>query len=457
MRLRMSGHTSQSLTEGPVVRNLITFTIPLFLGQLLQQLYNVADAWVIGNFSNNDAFAAVSSTGTIVFLIIGFFAGLGTGGSVLISRYFGAHEEETLSKAIHTHFLVGIIASVISTAAGLLLNKPLLMLLGTPDSVMPYAQQYLGIFFAGVSTSIMYNVSMAIMRAVGDSLHPLYYLIFSSFLNIGLDLLFVAHPSFRWGIVGAALATVLSQGVSAILCIRHLLRMPKELRLDFRKLKLYPDLMKLVIALGLPSGLQNAVITIGNLTVQKNINSFGPFAMAGQGAYSKIEGFVFLPIMSLSLSVPTFISQNLGAQQYERAKKGAWFGVISAVVLAESIGILFYLLAPTLISFFVSEPESVRFGASYARVTSLFYCLLAFAHATAGVMRGCGKAVVPMANMLIFWCAVRIVYVTMILRFIPQFQMIAWAYPLTWGLSDIVFAFFLFKSDWVHNFEKKAI
>jgi Na+-driven multidrug efflux pump len=161
--------------------------------------------------------------------------------------------------------------------------------------------------------------------------------------------------------------------------------------------------------------------------------------------------------MSLSLSIPTFISQNLGARQYERAKKGARFGVLSAVVLAELVGIFFYLFAPALISFFVSEPESVRLGASYARVTSLFYFLLAFAHATAGVMRGCGKAVVPMANMLIFWCGIRIVYVTTILHFIPQFQMIAWAYPLTWGLSDIIFAYFLLKSDWVHNFDRRSV
>ena len=455
MRAFLKSHGSLDLTEGPVIRNIITFTFPLFLGQLLQQLYNIEDAWVIGNFSSNDAFAAVASTGTVVFLIIGFFAGLGTGGSVLISRFFGAHDQEMVSRSIHTHFLMAIAASLISTAAGLLFNRPLLLLLGTPEAVLPYAQQYLSIYFAGVSTVIIYNVSMAIMRSLGDSLHPLYYLIFSSFLNMGLDLLFVI--GFRRGIAGAALATVISQGVSAILCVRHLMRLPGYMRLDFRKLKLHRSLMKELISLGLPAGLQNAVITVGNLAVQKNINSFGPYAMAGQGAYARIEGFVFLPIMSLSLSIPTFISQNLGARQYERAKKGARFGVLSAVVLAELVGIFFYLFAPALISFFVSEPESVRLGASYARVTSLFYFLLAFAHATAGVMRGCGKAVVPMANMLIFWCGIRIVYVTTILHFIPQFQMIAWAYPLTWGLSDIIFAYFLLKSDWVHNFDRRSV
>ena len=455
MRAFLKSHGSLDLTEGPVIRNIITFTFPLFLGQLLQQLYNIEDAWVIGNFSSNDAFAAVASTGTVVFLIIGFFAGLGTGGSVLISRFFGAHNQEMVSRSIHTHFLMAIAASLISTAAGLLFSRPLLLLLGTPGPVLPYAHQYLSIYFAGVSTVIIYNVSMAIMRSLGDSLHPLYYLIFSSFLNMGLDLLFVI--CFRWGIAGAALATVISQGVSAVLCVRHLMHLPGYMQLDFRKLKLHRSLMKELISLGLPAGLQNAVITVGNLAVQKNINSFGPYAMAGQGAYARIEGFVFLPIMSLSLSIPTFISQNLGARQYERAKKGARFGILSAVVLAELVGILFYLFAPFLISIFVSEPESVRLGASYARVVSLFYFLLAFAHATAGVMRGCGKAVVPMANMLIFWCGVRIVYVTTILHFIPQFQMIAWAYPLTWGLSDIIFAYFLLKSDWVHNFDRRSV
>lgn len=451
----LSTKKSVDLTEGPIVKNIITFTIPLFLGQLLQQLYNIADAWVIGNFASNDAFAAVSSVGTVIFLIIGFFAGLGTGGSVLISKFFGAHDYENVSKAIHTHFLLGVIASVLSTVLGLLLTRPLLLLLGTPDTVLPYAIRYLSIYYAGVSTVIMYNIGMAIMRALGDSIHPLYYLIFSSILNMGLDLLFVAHPSFRWGVSGAALATILSQGISALLCIRHMTRMEGYMKLNLRKLKLHTNMMKDLVALGLPAGLQNAVITVGNLVIQRNINSFGAYAMAGQGAYARIEGFVFLPIMSISLSIPTFISQNLGARKYERAKKGARFGVIAAMVLAESVGILFYLLAPLLISIFVDNPESVRLGASYARVTSLFYFLLAFAHATAGVMRGCGKAVVPMANMLLFWCAVRIVYVTLILRVIPQFQMIAWAYPLTWGLSDIVFLYFLLHSDWVHNFERR--
>ena len=316
---------SIDLTRGSIPGGILAFAIPLFLGQLLQQLYNMVDAWVIGNFADNDAFAAVSSTGTVVFLIIGFFSGIATGGGVVISRYFGARDEDNVSKAVHTNFLMGLIASAIGTVAGLILAPHLLVWLGTPDSVMPHALRYLQIYFGGVSTVILYNICMSIMRALGDSIHPLYYLLFSSIVNIGLDLLFVAHPAFHWGVTGAAAATVISQGLSVILCLFRMCRIKDYTRLDFKKLHYHSHMMKKVLYQGLPAGIQNAVITVGNLVIQKNINSFGAYAMSGMGAYSKIEGFVFLPIMSMAMALPTFVSQNLGARQYHRAKKGAVF------------------------------------------------------------------------------------------------------------------------------------
>lgn len=274
---------SIDLTRGSIPGGILAFAIPLFLGQLLQQLYNMVDAWVIGNFADNDAFAAVSSTGTVVFLIIGFFSGIATGGGVVISRYFGARDEDNVSKAVHTNFLMGLIASAIGTVAGLILAPHLLVWLGTPDSVMPHALRYLQIYFGGVSTVILYNICMSIMRALGDSIHPLYYLLFSSIVNIGLDLLFVAHPAFHWGVTGAAAATVISQGLSVILCLFRMCRIKDYTRLDFKKLHYHSHMMKKVLYQGLPAGIQNAVITVGNLVIQKNINSFGAYAMSGMG------------------------------------------------------------------------------------------------------------------------------------------------------------------------------
>ena len=434
------------LTEGPIMKNMLLFAVPLFFGQLLQQLYNMVDAWVIGNFADNDAFAAVSSAGSMTFLIVGLFNGIAIGGGVIISKYFGAKDKENVVKAIHTNFLFGILASVAATVAGLVLMPHILVWMKTPESVIHNSLTYFTIYFASVSTVIMYNICMSIMRALGDSIHPLYYLIFSSVVNVVLDLLFVAV--FHWGVAGAAIATAIAQGMSVILCLRRMCSIDDYTRLDFHKLHFYKDMMLEVIKQGLPTGIQNAVISIGNLTVQTNINSFGAYAMAGVGAYSKIEGFVFLPIMSMSMSLPTFVSQNLGAGKESRAKKGTIFGVIMGMITAELMGVLIYLTAPSMLRFFVDTAESITFGSIHARVTAPFFFLLAFSHCAAGSLRGCGKAFIPMATMLAFWCGVRVIYVTSILKVIPQFQMISWAYPLTWTLSSVVFLIVLLKMNW---------
>lgn len=450
-----SGSGVTDLTRGPVARGILSFALPICIGQFLQMLYNLADAWVIGNFADNNAFAAVSTMGTLVFLIVGFCSGLSVGGSVVISRYYGAKDPGNVSKAIHTNYLMAILVSIAATVTGLILTPHILLWIDTPQKVIPYASAYLKIYFGGVSTVIFFNIAMSVMRALGDSIHPLYYLAVSSFLNIFLDLLFVAHPAFRWGVTGAALATVISQGFSALLCILRQCRMEGMARLDFREIHFYPRMLSEVVKLGLPSGLQNAVLTIGNLVVQKNINAFGTYAMSGFGAYVKIESVVFLPILSMSLSLPTFISQNLGARQYERAKKGARFCTIFGVSLAEIIGILTYIFAPQLICIFTQEPEAIRFGVIHSHIVPLFYFLLAFAHCSAGIMRGCGKAFIPMLNMLAFWCFGRIIYVTIAVRIRPEFSTISIGYPLVWGLSDIIFLILLLKLDWTHSFENQ--
>lgn len=444
-----------SLSEGPIVQGILSFALPIFLGQLLQQLYNLADAWVIGNFAPDEAFAAVSTGGNLTFLITGFFNGMAMGGGVIISRYFGAKDEEDVSKAIHTTFFFGLIVSVLSTLAGTLLAPWLLHLLNTPDDVLPYSLTYFRIYFGGVSTVILYNICMAIMRALGDSLHPLYYLIFSSLTNVVLDLLLVAV--FPFGVAGAAVATVITQGLSVLLCLRRMTRVKDSTRLDFKKLKIHWDMMRQVIGQGFPTGVQNAVISIGNLVIQSNINAFDKYAMAGQGAYARIEGVVFLPITAISMALSTFVSQNLGAREYGRAKKGAAFGIVTGVALAEMVGIVFLVFAKSLLGIFIDNPESLEFGLIHVRVAAPFYCLLAFSHCAAGILRGCGKAVVPMVSMLLFWCVTRVIYVTVALQFFPVYATIPWAYPITWTLSSILFAGFLLRTDWTHTFERQTV
>lgn len=435
-----------NLTEGSIIKGLAAFAVPLFLGQLLQQFYNMADAWVVGNFADNDAFAAVSLAGNLSFVVIGLFGGIAIGGGVIVSRYFGAQDEEKLAMAIHTNFLLGLIAAVLSTAVGLVLIPYLLRWMGTPESVMPEAQMYFRIYFGGVSTVILYNTCMAIMRAVGDSLHPLYYLIFSSIVNVVLDLIFVA--GFQWGAGGAAVATVIAQGLSVVLCLLRMCRGTEAAAIRLSQLRFHGGMMAQVIRQGFPTGIQNSVISIGNLVVQSYINSFGAYAISGHGAFSKVEGIIFLPIMSMSMALPTFVSQNLGAGEYGRAKKGAAVGILSGAVMAELMGLLLYVWIPYALRMFVSYPEAIEFGTIHGRTVTVFFFLLAFSHCASGALRGCGKAVVPMITMLVCWCGVRIVYVTAALRFFPAFRTISWAYPLTWGLSSVIFLVFLVRMDW---------
>ena len=438
---------TQALTSGSIPGSILRFALPLFLGQTLQQFYNMADAWVIGNFAENSAFAAVSSGGNLTFLIIGFFSGIGVGGGVVISRYFGARDKTSTQRAIHADFLFGLIASMVATVAGLTLVPWLLTLMNTPADVLPYSLQYFRVYFGAVTTIILYNICMSIMQAQGDSLRPLYYLFISSVANVVLDLLFVAV--FHWGVTGAAIATVIAQGLSVALCLVRMCREPEEhLRLDFRKLYWDKEMMRRIIQQGLPTGVQNAVISLGNVVIQSNINSFGANAMSGQGAYSKIEGFAFLSVTSMSMTLPTFVSQNLGAGNVPRAKKGALFGTLTTMVAAEITGVLMYIFIPQLLRLFISDPEAIAYGIIHARVDTLFYCLLALAHCAAGVLRGCGKSTVPMVVMLSCWCVLRSIYVTVILRFIHEFRMISWAYPITWGVSCILFVFYLYRLNW---------
>ena len=293
---------------------------------------------------------------------------------------------------------------------------------------------------------------MGILHAVGDSRHPLYYLIFSTFINIGLDLLFVAV--FKWGVGSAAIATTISQGVSALLCFIHLLKIKAPYKIDIKKIRFHKDSLKKIILYGLPSGVQNSVIALANVFVQTNINSFGKAAMAGCGSYSKLEGFAFLPVTCFTQALSTFVGQNLGARQYKRVKKGVAFGVVCSCLIAEIIGLLSYLFAPQLISAFSDSAEAVSFGTQHMRTICLFYFLLAFSHCIAGVMRGAGKPTVPMFTMFACWCIFRVAYISVAVHFINELTTVSWAYPITWTLSSIIFLIYFLKADWMHNFEK---
>lgn len=441
------------LLNGSIWKGIVAFAIPLFLGNLFQQLYNTVDSLIVGNFLGSDALAAVSSSGSLIFLLVGFFNGIAVGAGVVISKYFGAKDEEGLRKTVHTDVAFGLAAGLVLTVVGMFLAPQILVLMGTPASVLPNSILYFRTYFAGSLAFVMYNIVMGILQAVGDSRHPLYYLIFSSVVNVLLDLLFVGV--FRFGVGSAALATAISQAASAILCFIRLMRTSEVYQVRIREIRFHSMQLKQIISIGLPSGLQNSIISLANIVVQTNINAFGVMAVAGCGVYSKIEGFAFLPITCFAMSLTTFIGQNLGARQYDRAKKGAAFGIICSVVLAELVGVLVYFLIPYFAAGFDSNPKVVTFASSQAHVEAFFYCFLAFSHCIAGIMRGAGKSTVPMFVMLFSWCIIRITYITITVHYIPKIQVIFWAYPLTWSISSVIFLIYFLKADWIHSFEKK--
>ena len=449
----MDGST-MDMTRGKPWRLITAFAIPVLLSQVFQQLYNTADALIVGRFLGDEALAAVSSSGTLIFLIISFFTGMSMGASVTISRYFGAGDYARVSRAIHTNVLLAILCGIVLTVFGVALTPTFLRWMGTDPDVLPEAISYFRYYFFGILAVVMYNTCKGIMNALGDSRRPLYYLILSSLVNIVLDLLFIAV--FHWGVWSAAAATTISQAVSMVLCLIHLTKKGTIYQVRLRDLRLDREMLGQIFRYGLPSGVQYSVIGFANVIVQSNINSFGKLAMAAYGAYSKLEGFAFLPVTSFTMALTTYVSQNLGAGEYDRAKKGSRFGIITSLLLAELIGVLMYLFAPQLTAIFTETPEVIALGVEQARTISLFYCLLAFSHAVASVCRGAGKAFVPMTIMLVFWCVVRITYITTVMHFVHDIQYIYWAYPITWSLSSVVYLIYYHFSDWVHGFEKKS-
>ena len=440
------------LLNGSIWKGIVSFAIPLFLGNLFQQLYNTADSLIVGNFLGSDALAAVSSSGSLIFLMVGFFNGIAVGAGVVISKYFGAKDYEGLKRAVHTDVAFGLVAGLLLTAVGIFLAPQILVLMGTPESVLPNSIIYFRVYFAGSLAFVMYNIVMGILQAVGDSRHPLYYLIFSSIINIVMDLILVG--GFRLGVGAAAFATAVSQAASALLCFWRLVRIKDVYQVRIREIRFHKEMLSQIISLGLPSGMQNSIISFANIIVQTNINKFGVMAVAGCGVYSKIEGFAFLPITCFAMSLTTFIGQNLGARQYDRAKKGAYFGIACSVTLAELVGVIVYFLISYLAAGFDNTAEVVAIATRQAHVEALFYCFLAFSHCIAGIMRGAGKSTVPMFVMLASWCIIRITYITVTVHFIPEIQVIFWAYPLTWSISSVIFLIYFLKADWIHNFER---
>ena len=419
------------MTEGPILRHLVRFAVPLLLGNLFQQLYNMVDTWVVGNFVSNEAFSAVGSVTPAVNMLIGFFLGLSNGAGVVIARHYGAGRERQLRQAVHTALTLALGLGVVFTVLGVAMVPAVLRLMKTPASVWPDAESYLTIYFSGVLGLMLYNIGAAIWQAVGDSRYPFLCLAVCAVTNTGLDLLFVLR--FGMGIRGVAYATVLAQFLSMALVLGRLLLTGCCVRLDPRALGLSREPLGAILRLGLPTALQMAVTAFSNVFIQSYINAFGPDCMSGWTAYNKIDQLVLLPITSLALATTTFVGQNLGKEQWDRARRGTR----TAFLLAEGSTVLLAAAvcaaAPGLVAFFNGKPEVIRDGSHFLRALTPFYVFAVANHILPGALRGAGNSRAPLVIFLTSYVAARQLYFYIVANFISNTMLpVTMGYPFGW-------------------------
>ncbi len=432
------------MTEGPILSHIITFAIPLLIGNLFQQLYNMVDTWVVGNFVSNAAFSAVGTVGPIINMLIGFFMGLSSGAGVVISQYYGAGDYEAVSKTVHTSIIMTLVLGVLFTGLGIFLVPYMLVLMKTPSDIVPEAKAYLTIYFAGIIGLMIYNIGSGILRAVGDSTKPFYFLVVSAVVNTVLDLVFVLV--FKMGVEGVGYATIIAQGISAILVLITLFRSKACIKLSLRKFKMHIDVFGKIFKVGFPAALQMAITSFSNIFVQSYINYFEEDCMSGWTAYAKIDQLLLLPMQSIALASTTFVGQNLGKGQGKRAKAGVRTSMLVALSSTVILMIPVMIFAPQLVSFFNSKAEVVEFGALFLRIISPFYVLCCFNQIYAGALRGSGNTRAPMIMMLISFVVFRQIYLFVVANYISNTVIpIVMSYPAGWLLASIL-TFFYYRS-----------
>lgn len=431
------------MTEGNITRHIISFALPLLLGNIFQQLYNTVDTWVVGNYASNEAYSAVGTVGPIINMLIGFFAGLSSGAGVVISQYYGARREEEVQKTVHTAIVMTVSLGVIFTVLGLAITPLMLDLMKMPADVKPEAITYLSIYFSGIIGLMLYNMGAGILRAVGDSQRPFYFLVICAVMNTVLDLVFVLK--FGMGVAGVALATVISQCASAVLVLYSLLRTKSCIRLQIRKLQLHWATLKKIFSVGIPAALQMAITAFSNIFVQSYINHFGADCMSGWTTYSKVDQLLFLPMQSIALASTTFVGQNLGCNQVERAKRGVRVSITLAIYSTVILSIPVIAFAPSIVAFFNSKAEVIYYGSLLLRCLSPFYILCCFNQVYAGALRGAGNSQAPMFIMIGSFVVFRQIYLFFMSHICNEIIPIAMSYPAGWLLCSVLTVLYYHK------------
>lgn len=439
---------ANGITEGVIWKQLLLFFFPIMLGTFFQQLYNTIDAVIVGNFVGKEALAAVGgATGNLINLLVGFFVGLASGATVIISQYYGAGDVKGVSKAVHTSAALAIISSVILTVGGVTLSPVILRLMGTPEDIMGHATVYVCIFFGGIFFSMVYNIGSGILRAVGDSKRPLYYLIVCCAVNTVLDLLFVAV--FKWGVAGAALATVIAQAVSAVLVLMALVRTELAYRLDLKAIRIDPEIFKGILRIGIPAGLQSMMYSSSNLIVQTKINSFGTDVVAAWTAFGKLDSFFWMIVSAFGIAITTFVGQNFGARKYDRMHKSVRTCLMMTSVATILLSVLFVTVGRYLYMLFTQDEAVIASGMEMVRFQAPWYIAYICIEILAGAVRGAGDSVVPTVITCFGICVLRISWLLIAVPLRPMLTTVMAGYPITWVLTSSLFIIYYLHGGWL--------
>lgn len=439
-----------SITKGSIPKQLLSFFFPIWFGTFFQQLYNTADAIIVGNFVGTQALAAVGGpTSAIINLLVGFFTGLGSGASVIIAQYFGARDYEKTNDAMHTAMAFSLISGIALTFAGMLLSPFLLRITGTPDDIMAPSVTYLNIYFMGIIFNLIYNIGSGILRAVGDSKRPLYFLIICSFVNIALDLLFVAV--WDMGVAGVGYATVIAQIVSSVLTLSSLMKPRGSMIMEIKKIKIHKEMLDKIFKIGIPAGLQSALYSVSNLLIQSGINSFGTNTVAAWTAYSKIDAVYWNTVNSFGVAITTFAGQNFGAGNYDRVKKSSSVCIKMALTASIVMSIVLIAGADIFYRIFTPSPDVIEIGKYMLYVIAPFYFCYVAVEVYSGTLRGVGDIFVPTMIVTVLICGLRTLWLFFILPIKRMLFVLLLCYPVSWSLASITFILYYKRGNWLKN------
>lgn len=434
------------MTSGPLLGKILLFSIPLMLSGMLQLLFNAADIVVVGRFVGESALAAVGATGALTNLLTNLFIGFSVGTNVLVARSIGSGMDSHTSETVHTSVLFSLICGAFLALLGVILAKPLLELMGTPDDVIDQAALYMRIYFLGMPVVMLYNFGNAVMRAIGDTRRPMYYLVIAGVINVIFNLLFVIK--FKMDVAGVALATIISQAISAALIVRCLCRLDGSCRLDLKRLHINGRILRQIVWVGLPAGIQGAVFSLSNVMIQSSINLFGKTAMAGNTAAANIEGFIYIAMNSIYQTALSFTSQNYGAAKFDRIKKIFWICLATVSIIGLVLGNIAYLFGGALLKIYSSQADVISYGITRMQYVCCFYFLCGIMDTIVGALRGLGSSIAPMLVSLAGACGLRILWIYTVFAAKTELWVLYLSYPVTWTITGAVhFAFFviLFK------------